>query len=112
MKIFFVLLILTQTIFFFYNVSMECDYYTEDQFLQTFYIYQGLSIVHFNCRSLFSNFEEIRAYLSELRFAFDVITLSETWINTKQKLDLGQLPGYQLCHKAHNTKRWWSSNIH
>ena len=41
------------------NASMECDYYTEDQFLQTFNIHQGSLIVHFNCRRLNSNFEEI-----------------------------------------------------
>ena len=58
---------------FFYNVSMECDYYTENQFLQAFNIYRGLSIVHFNRRSLFSNLEETRAYLSELRFVFGVM---------------------------------------
>ena len=68
---------------FFDNVSMECDYYTEDQFLQTFNIHQGILIVHFNCRSLFCSFEEIRAYLNVLKFAFDVITISKTWINTK-----------------------------
>ena len=81
---------------FFYSVRMECDYCTEDQFLKTFNIHQGLSIVHFNCRSLIINFEEIRAYLNEVMFAFDIITLSETWINPKQKLDIVQLPGYQL----------------
>ena len=90
---------------FLHNVSIECDYYTYHQFLQTFNIHQGLSIVQFNHRSLFSNLEEIRVYLNELRPTFDVITLSETWINTKQKLDLGQQPGYQLCHKDHNTKK-------
>ena len=59
---------------------MECDYYAEDQVLTTFNIRQGLSIVHFNCRSPFSNFEEVRTYLNrkknELRFAFDIIALS------------------------------------
>ena len=40
---------------FSYNVNIECDYYTEDQFLQTCDIHHCHSIVHFNCRSLFSN---------------------------------------------------------
>ena len=31
--------------------------------------------------------------------------LCETWINTRQKLDLVQLPGYQLCHKGRHTKK-------
>ena len=112
MKIFLFFLILTQTIIFFHNVSMECDYYTEDQFLQTFNIHQGLSIVHFNCRNLFSNFEEIRAYLSELRFAFDVITLSETWINTKKNLILFNCQVINCVINIVTHKRRWSSYIH
>ena len=84
---------------------MECHYYAEDQFLQAFKIHQGLSIFHFTCRSLFITFEEILAYLNELWFAFDVITLCETWINIKQKSDLVQLPDYQLCHKDRHTQK-------
>ena len=84
---------------------MESDYYTEDQFLQAFKIHQGLPIFNFTCRSLFITLEEILAYLNEIRFAFDVITLSETLINTKQKSDLVQLPGCQLCHKDRQEKK-------
>ena len=87
-------------------------YYTDYKFHQAFNILQGHSIVHLNCRRLFSNFEEIRADLIELRFTFDVIILSETWINTKQELDLVQLSGCQLCYKDRQEKRCWSSNIH
>ena len=84
---------------------MECDYHTNYKILQIFNIHQGLSIVHFNCRSLFGNFAEIRAYLNELRFEFVVITLGETWINTKQKLDIVQLPGNKKCHKDRQERK-------
>ena len=92
---------------FFDNVSMECYYYTEDRFHQTLNIHQGRSIVHFNCRSLFSNFEEIRAYLSELRFA---ITLSETWIKKKNWI----LFNCQIinCIIKNFTQKRWRSNIY
>ena len=66
------------------------------QIFKAFNIYHDLSIVHFNHRSHLNNFEEIKHYLNQVRFALDVITISETWINTKQKVDTVQLPGNQL----------------
>ena len=37
------------------SVSIDCDYYTDYQFLKTSNIHQGLSIGYFNWRSLLNN---------------------------------------------------------
>ena len=39
------------------------------------------SIIHINCRSLRANFFEIKNLLESLHNSFDVIVLSETWLN-------------------------------
>ena len=46
------------------------------------YMKKGLSFIHFNARSLSSNFKFISNFLTELNTKFDLITISETWSNT------------------------------
>ena len=52
----------------------------------------GLSFIHFNARSLSSNFKYIYNFLTELNITFDLITISETWSNT-QNVDDYDLKG-------------------
>ena len=39
----------------------------------------NFSLVHFNCRSMASNFDKVKDSLKGLDFPFDVIAVSETW---------------------------------
>ena len=63
-----------------------------------------LSFIHFNARSLSSNFKYISNFLTELNITFDLITISETWSNT-HNVDDYHLKGYDVCHKVRNNKK-------
>ena len=56
---------------------------------------EGLSIIHFNSRSLYANFAEIKDYLESFTYKFQVIAISETWI-TKEKGANFVLEGYDF----------------
>ena len=42
---------------------------------------KGFSIIHFNCRSLSSNYSKLKDSILGFELEFDVIALSETWLN-------------------------------
>ena len=71
---------------FYYNMhegSSESLYYLDDEFISNFATIntKSLSIIHFNCRSLNAHYSNINSYLDMLEYKFDVIALSETWLN-------------------------------
>ena len=39
-----------------------------------------MSFIHFNARSLKTNFHKIKDYILELNINFDIIAITETWI--------------------------------
>ena len=51
----------------FNSINYTCDYYTEDQFNDSVSLDNKLSLIHFNCRSLYANFTKIKEYLSTLK---------------------------------------------
>ena len=59
---------------------------------------KDLSIIHINCRSLNANLTDLKVLLRTLDFSFDVIGLTETWVN-ESNADVFQLAGYDLCNK-------------
>ena len=63
------------------------------------------SIAHINTQSLLSSFDEFRIML--LTYKFDIITLSETWLqDNKKQLDyVSDLPGYLPKFRNHQGKR-------
>ena len=67
------------------HLSMNSLFYTEEQFKHNFVVStEGLtnfSIIHFNCRSLASNFSKLKNSIKALGLQFDVIALSETWLS-------------------------------
>ena len=68
------------------NTEVECHSNSE------------LSLVHFNIRSLPTNHEPLAVYLSEIKFKFDIIAVSETWLDTKHNNKDYDLDGYTLSH--------------
>ena len=89
----------------FYNtVNTKCDYYTEDEFTYRARAHTGLSIIHINSRSLKANVNNIRDLLSNISFKFDVIAISESWLNDKDVLDDIQLDGFDLYTRNRNTR--------
>jgi hypothetical protein len=50
--------------------------------------------MHINIRSLRKNFNTLQILLTELNVEFDIIVLTETWLNNNDNLDLYSLKGY------------------
>ena len=62
---------------------------------------KGIKIFHQNVRGLFPNIINIRALIHDFRI-MDIITLSETHINTKScnnNVELYSIPGYAFIHR-------------
>ena len=55
---------------FYYNGINKCGYYTEDQFNKDINMDGKLSIIHFNSRSLYANFDKIQDYHTDICKAF------------------------------------------
>ena len=67
------------------NDSLHCRYYTEQSFnneVSSLNCEPGqLSLLHSNIRSVQKNFRSLEFYLDSLNHNFDVIALTETWLN-------------------------------
>ena len=61
------------------KTTKTCKYYSEKHFATKLQNINGLSLIHFNARSLNSNCEKIENYLKLTNHSFDVIAISETW---------------------------------
>lgn len=67
----------------FYNENKSnSEYYAENQFNNL--NLDGFSIIHFNSRSLYTNFVQIKDYLKSLKHTFQVIAISETWLTNEK----------------------------
>lgn len=51
----------------FKNINTTYCYYTEKQFNKNITVEHGISIIHFNSRSLYTNFQSIKEYLTQLQ---------------------------------------------
>lgn len=89
---------------FFNTISTRCDYYTVEQFVKSENIQKGLSFIHFNARSLKANFDKIRDYITELNTPFDIIAISETWLDSEDCSDI-LLNGYDVIYRNRNNKK-------
>ena len=70
----------------YYNeCSKQCNYYSIDSFgvesKGINHSQNNISLLHANIRSVKHNFNNLETYLQSLSFEFDVIGLSETWLN-------------------------------
>lgn len=80
---------------FFNNVNNNCcEYYTEEEFNRTVEMEGALSIIHFNSRSLYKNYEQIKDFLWQFN-KFNLIAVSETWLDDEKVQDV-ELEGYNL----------------
>ena len=88
---------------FFSNIIDNCYYYTQEQYNQSIKAEGKLSIIHFNCRSMYANFSKIKKYLQQFTNQFNIITLSETWINMENGVDF-EMEGYEFNYINRNNK--------
>lgn len=88
--------------YLFNSINNDCRYYADEQY-NNINKDKQLSIIHINCRSLYANFTNIKDYLTQFKQLFDIIAMSETWINTERGLDF-ELEGYGLTHGDQQNK--------
>ena len=88
---------------FFNRINLECEYNTESQINHTITNKQGLSIIQFNCRSINANFEKVEDFLQIIDHTFDVIALTETWLNENSLVP--ELVGFKCCHQPRFNKK-------
>ena len=74
----------------------DSNYYTDESFILKTQHIKGLSLVHFNCRSIKSSFEELKEYLTNLEREFDVICISESWLNEDDNINEYLLDNYDM----------------
>ena len=81
-------------------------YYLSSQFNESTdnTVATNLSMIHFNARSMFQNFDQIHTYLSTIKHRFSLIGISETWINSSSPAPFS-LEGYEFIHVDRPTGR-------
>lgn len=82
---------------FFHNINDNCQYYADEQYNQSIKADGKLSIIHFNSRSMYANFENIKEYLKRFTHPFNIIAISETWIKDVKGVDF-ELSGYEFSY--------------
>lgn len=88
----------------FNSSNSTCRYYSEEQFAEQIVIDSMFSLIHFNCRSLYKNFDKINDYLHTLKGRFMMIALSETWMQEERGV-VFHIDGYELYHINRTNKR-------
>ena len=64
------------------KTGQDCKYYLDEEITQAVNDIDGLSIIHFNARSLKANFDSIKNYITRFGTQFKVIAISETWLES------------------------------
>ena len=78
-----------------FNMCAYCDV---NEFISNkIKIKGGFSVLNFNIRSFFKNYDEFFSVLTNCNIDIDVITLSETWLH-KDTQKLCNIPGYKSFH--------------
>ena len=80
-----------------FSIQKNSNYYHEESFnhslQRVFNGHDTFSVMHLNIRSIPSNLTKLIQYLSNINLNFDIIGLSETWLNETNK-DVYNLDGY------------------
>ena len=90
---------------YFKEFKQTSDYLTDENFVSKTQNVKGLSLIHFNYRSIKSSFEELKEYLINLRREFDVICISESWLNDNDNINEFMLDNYDMVYKNRKNKR-------
>ena len=85
------------------SIDNQCNY-NYDIKVDSSNMNTNFSIIHFNARSLVKNYNEITNYLNSLNHKFNVIVISETWLNVYNK-DLYFIEDYNNIHITRDHKR-------
>ena len=67
----------------YYNVlNNDCKYLTSDELQIKSKQFKGFSIMHFNCRSMRTNFEAIKSLIQNVNMEIHVIAITESWLDS------------------------------
>ena len=80
----------------FYNAesaNLCCEYSTEGQVSKELKNCYGLTVMHFNARSLQSNFVRIELCTNQINVTVDIVAVSETWLADSDNDNLHELNG-------------------
>lgn len=81
----------------------DCAYYSTDEFNCKFNLNGLFSLIHFNSRSLYAHFDEIKEHLTQLKQPFDIIAVTETWINEERETHF-YIEGYEFLNLNRTNK--------
>ena len=85
-----------------------CNYFTESTFSDIHSHCDSInnfSTLSLNCRSLSKNFDKLECSLKSLKYKFDCIGLTETWLKEMESTDAYNMSGYTLLSKPRTNKR-------
>ena len=86
------------------NHSQSCIYYDISSFNSLNHVNQySFRVLNLNIRSYFKNSDELQGFLLNIRDPFDVIILTETWLNSSTS-ELLKIPGYVAYNSFRNIK--------
>lgn len=88
---------------FFSSFNKNCNYYTQEQY-NNIKSKDKLSIIHFNSRSMYTNFSAIKEYLQSFTHPFSIIAISETWFNKDKGIQF-ELDDYELTYMNRENKK-------
>lgn len=83
--------------------DINCNYYSTDHCNSNLIIKGKFSIIHFNSRSMYTNYNEIQDYLQTFKYPFSVIAISETWFNENKGINF-EMEDYDLTYTNRQNK--------
>ena len=86
--------------------KINCEYYLPNDFKQQINqenLSNSFSIIHLNIRSIVNKFESFKQLINSLTTPFQLIGLTETWLNDTNK-DLFKLKNYDFVNMNRSTK--------
>jgi hypothetical protein len=86
--------------------KINCEYYLPNDFKQQINqenLSNNFSIIHLNIRSIVNKFESLKQLINSLTTPFQLIGLTETWLNDTNK-DLFKLKNYDFVNMNRSTK--------
>lgn len=82
------------------NIEANCCCSTEEQFNTIIKYDLGISIIHFNSIGLNANFQSIKVYFSQFEKPFNIIAITETWINAERGSDFFKGYGFYCTNRT------------
>ena len=92
----------------YFNFFDDCQYYdlnSINNYIDT-NTPKSINFIPINIRSARKNLDEILINLEKTRNKFQVIILTETWLNCQE--DFNEIPGFNSFHSFRPKKRGWS----